>query len=149
MTGHLDEIWKAFRTALLSDQVLVGMLGEADAIYFDEPSADLPFPCITVDVLGLNPQNSGGSFTGVWRPALQLNLFGIDRFVLDRINARIVDAWDIPRNRSQPILSESYQLTSFRQVNGSHVGRVRGLASQRDLRHFAGEWSCRVSQRTA
>lgn len=144
----MDEIWKAFRNALLGDSTLVSLLGASDAIYFDEPRADLPFPCITVDIRSLNPQHQNGSFTGVWRPDLQFNLFGIDRFVLDRINARIVDAWTMPVNHTTPILSDSYQLTALRQLNAGHVGRVRGLASQADLRHFASEWRCRVSERT-
>ena len=143
----MDEIWKALRDALLTDSTLTALLGGETEIYFDVHDGKLAFPCIVIDIRALNPVNQNGSFTGVWRPDLQINLYGIDRFVLDRINARLEDAWDIPRNRTALISSDNFQITSMRQLNGGHVGTVRSQQSTKPLRHFAGEWKLRVSKK--
>lgn len=146
--NQLSEIFKALRTALLADGTLTALLGAADAIYFEDPRADLPFPCITIDVRELNPQNRNGSFTGIWRTDLQFNLFGVDPHVLTDMNAHLEAAWDIPRNRQLVIDSDNYRLTLLQHIGGGHVGTIRLLSTQRDLRHYASEWRCKVSKKT-
>lgn len=145
----MDEIWKALRTALLTDSTLTALLGASDAIYYETQEAKLAFPCIVIDVRSLNPQHQNGSEPGLWRPDIQVNLFGIDRFVLDRIIARLESAWDIPRNRSTLIQSDNYQISAMRMLNGGHVGTVRSQQTEKPLKHFAAEWRLRINQRTS
>lgn len=148
MANELSEIFKALRTALLTDGTLTAMLGESSGIWFDEPRADMPFPAITIDVRALNPQNRNGSFTGVWTPDLQVNLFGVDPHVLTNMMAHLEATWDIPRNRSTVVESTNYRMTRLQMIGGGHVGAVRLLSTQQDLRHYASEWRCRVAKKT-
>lgn len=147
MSNQLDQIWGQLITEMSAVTELTDLLGATDAIYWAKNRASLPFPHIMMSSRD-NPQNNGGTITTLWRPDLQIDVFGKDPHVLTRINTQIGISFDIPRNRNALIQSTNFQITMMRNVNSYYIGTVRLAENGEMIHHAVSEWRLRVNLRT-
>jgi hypothetical protein len=141
--ADLSEVWAGLRTALLSDDELVALLGSSDAIYRQFPGTSVLFPSLVFKVsgLGLYPNDS---FTGRKEPGLQIDVYATEPNQFDAIFARLENAWTIPINHREPIDTENFRISRLKILNAIEVGPVRLLADNRQLRMWSVETELRV-----
>ncbi len=144
----LSEMWKALRTALLTDTALVERLGAADAIYLEWPSIKVTYPIITLVPGPRNPSDVAKD-RGLYNPELTLNIYGVDRFACEALYAVIESRWSIPLNRPALIESANYRLTSLDPWNCVQVGRLRLLDTDQEVYQLAVECKTRIARKSA
>ena len=145
MPSHnINELWKQLRTELLGDGALVALLADNQQIWKAYQPGRLKFPAIVMRFSADNPPPPASSFTGRWRPALQVSIYAPTWDKCWDIVSQLDSAWTIPANRNTPIESTNFRLTFLRRINAIEVGDLIAVDNGQNIQHLATEWNTRI-----
>lgn len=145
--SDLGEIWKALRTEMSAESALTDQLASETSIYFGPLDEAVSLPAIV-----LKPQDDrpigNASFTGVWRPLLQIDILALSPYVPIAIRGALDDLFTIPQNRTTLIESATLQLTALHRTGGGQVVPTQATIEDQPVRLLPTLWNCRVAKKT-
>ena len=143
----LSDLWKALRAAWVVDPLLSQLIDQSasgGSIYLEMPHQKVPFPMLVMKIL--DPEiNMEASYRGVSRQTLQINAYGLDRWLGGKIFAAFEANWTIPRLAAQ-FSSNDWYITEMNWMHPIDLGRLRVSNIDQDVWGFACHCRCFVRQ---
>ena len=152
-TIMISEVWDQMVTEMIADAPLIALLGtqtvSAHKPIFDEwPEYITPvFPILVYEVKRLNPQDVGYYQTGIYRPDIEIHIYGTARNVNRNIGNHLEKTYSIPMRRATAIQTTDWRISQMLMTDFVDVGSAVVLDTQEHVWHHTSTWSTRVTKR--
>lgn len=143
----LSELWKAWRTALLADTLIMQLINQdaqGGSIYLEMPHNKVPFPLLVLKIPTADI-NTNASYLDVFRPTLQMNYYSLDRWSGSKIFAALQANWSIPKLRGQ-FESDNFVMSQMIWSHPIDIGKLRISNDDQDIWGFACTADCFVKR---
>lgn len=142
--ADFSQIWKAVGDLVTADATLVGLL--AGGVYYaEQPAPQSPtFPLLRMAVLDDGP-NTGLTGLGDYSPRVQVDVFGPDPAVNDRVLRLLDTLLTIPRSRRAGLTTDDYTVRGMYRTSGVRFGTPYRTTDGLPVSQLSTEWQLKVT----